>query len=105
MSDTSNTDTNTQNDAATTGTGAQPSTGDAGAAQSQTAAPRTLENVYEDYETALADFNSKLDQSTAAKQAAIASAKAVVTLKQELDALEADVASTFDHVQAFLASA
>lgn len=92
------------NDPAAQGTDA------AGAANTGTdvgtqAAPPTLEKVVEDYEAALADFNAKLDQANAAKDLAKAAAQTVSDLKQQLDALEADVASTFDKVQAFLATA
>ena len=109
-----NTDAQGTNDVGANNTGAQgtdPSTnagaqasGDTAGAQSP-AAPRTLEKVYEDYEAALGDFNTKLDQSNAATDATKTAAQTVAGLKQELEALEADVTSSFDKVQTFLASA
>lgn len=70
-----------------------------------TQATRTLEEVYEDYEKALTDFEGKLDLATDAKITATKAAQAVAALKQELDALEKDVSETFDKVQAYLKSA
>lgn len=68
-------------------------------------AARTLEQVYEDYEKALADFEGKLDLATDAKIVATKAAQAVAALKQELDALERDVSETFDKVKTYLENA
>ena len=63
---------------------------------------RTLEQVYEDYESSLTDFDSKLAAFTTAQSALTASAQTVSGFKQELDALEQTVDSSFDKVKPYL---
>ena len=103
---TTYTTTDTQTDATTQTANTDATTTDASPdAQGATQEPRDLDVVFSDYEAALSDFNSKVEQANAAKTTAIVSAQRVADLKKELDSLEGDVEKSFAPVEAFLACA
>jgi len=107
MTDPQTTDAQTIDDTPQTAN-AEAATNTDAATDAQQAAPqepRDLDVVFSDYETALTDFNAKVEQANAAKATAIAAAQSVADLKKELDALEGDVEKSFAPVEAFLASA
>lgn len=74
--------------------------------QDPNAAPaRSLEQAYEDYETALGDFDGKLAAFSAAQAALQASAQTVAGFKQELDALDQKEDDKFERVKPYLPAA
>lgn len=87
MSDTSSTDAGTN-----TGSASDPTT------------TPTLDQVYDSFEVAFADFDTKLNALTEAQAAVTSSAQTVNDIKQKLDALEAQVDGRFDKVKPFLQS-
>jgi len=78
---------------------------DGAAATEASETMQMLEKIYGEYNAALNDFETKYNQLSDAKTAAVASARALVGLKEELDLVEADIIKSFEKVQSFLASA
>jgi len=85
------TDTTNTNDGNTTGT-------------NTSAQAPTLDQVYDQYETAYVDFETKLSALNDATAAVKASAQSINTIKQQLDTLEAEVNTNFEQVKPFLAA-
>jgi hypothetical protein len=101
---TNTTDTNAQGTGTDT-TGTNSGNGSDAGIQSQTDTSPTLEQVIQNYESALTDFDTKLAAFNVAQSALTTAAQTVAAYKQQLDTLDQQEDSKFDRVKPYLPAA